>query len=201
MTFGRPRLNGDDFVIRSYSRIYIYDIKLYRENCIVDYYAKKRCNGIFDDINADAARYNKFEYRLSRRECYERSCSIIKMSMKDECKAGEKKKNYEYFNTFSLTTVCTWYSYFENLFTFRTSNCDLSKWFFAGSPEPRVRWLMNSRIVDEEYEVNAGDVIENKLTWSGVTRKDLNAAFTCQATNTKLTDPQESNVILDMRRE
>ncbi|XP_065206080.1 synaptogenesis protein syg-2-like isoform X2 [Planococcus citri] len=69
----------------------------------------------------------------------------------------------------------------------------------GGNPEPTVRWLMNGKVVDEEYEQNAGDVIENRLTWSGVTRKDLNSVFTCQATNTKLTDPQETGVILDLR--
>lgn len=71
----------------------------------------------------------------------------------------------------------------------------------TGNPEPKVRWLINNEVVDDEYEVNAGDVIENKLTWPGVTRKDLNSIFTCQATNTKLTDPQESSIILDLRRE
>lgn len=60
---------------------------------------------------------------------------------------------------------------------------------------------MNGEVIDEEYEQNAGDVIENRLTWTGITRKDLNSVFTCQATNTKLTDPQETSVILDLRRE
>lgn len=71
----------------------------------------------------------------------------------------------------------------------------------AGNPEPKVRWLVNGTILDEEYEVNAGDVIENKLTQPNVTRKDLNSIFTCQATNTNLTDPRENSVILDLRRE
>lgn len=64
-----------------------------------------------------------------------------------------------------------------------------------------MRWLVNGKVVDEEYEQNAGDVIENRLTWSGVTRKDLNSVFTCQANNTNLTAPQETGVILDLRRE
>lgn len=71
----------------------------------------------------------------------------------------------------------------------------------TGNPEPKVRWLVNGAVVDEEFEVNAGDVIENKLTWSNITRRDLNSMFTCQATNTKLTDPLESSVILNLRRE
>ncbi|KOX78873.1 hypothetical protein WN51_08632 [Melipona quadrifasciata] len=31
----------------------------------------------------------------------------------------------------------------------------------AGKPEPMVRWLVNGQVKDEEYEKNAGDVIEN----------------------------------------
>lgn len=33
---------------------------------------------------------------------------------------------------------------------------------FAGKPQPMVRWLINGRVKDEEYENNAGDVIENR---------------------------------------
>lgn len=33
---------------------------------------------------------------------------------------------------------------------------------FPGKPEPMVRWLVNGRVRDEEYEKNAGDVIENR---------------------------------------
>lgn len=32
----------------------------------------------------------------------------------------------------------------------------------TGKPEPMVRWLINGHIKDEEYENNAGDVIENR---------------------------------------
>ncbi|RLU16894.1 hypothetical protein DMN91_010963 [Ooceraea biroi] len=33
----------------------------------------------------------------------------------------------------------------------------------GGKPQPMVRWLINGRVKDEEYENNAGDVIENRL--------------------------------------
>jgi len=32
----------------------------------------------------------------------------------------------------------------------------------AGKPQPMVRWLINGRVKDEDYENNAGDVIENR---------------------------------------
>ncbi|KAB0794697.1 hypothetical protein PPYR_11536 [Photinus pyralis] len=53
-------------------------------------------------------------------------------------------------------------------------------------------------LVDEQYEHNAGDVIENRLVWAGISRKDLDAIFTCQAVNTLLTEPKEAMVNLDL---
>lgn len=53
-------------------------------------------------------------------------------------------------------------------------------------------------MVDDEYENNAGDVIENRLIWPSVSRKDLDAIFTCQAVNTNLTAPKKSTVLLDL---
>lgn len=53
-------------------------------------------------------------------------------------------------------------------------------------------------MVDDQYEHNAGDVIENRLVWPSASRKDLDALFTCQAINTKLTDPKEAVVVLDL---
>ncbi|XP_065168056.1 neural cell adhesion molecule 2 [Atheta coriaria] len=68
----------------------------------------------------------------------------------------------------------------------------------GGHPEPVVRWLVNGLPVDDQYEHNAGDVIENRLLWPNVGRKDLDAIFTCQAVNTILTEPKEAFVMLDI---
>lgn len=70
----------------------------------------------------------------------------------------------------------------------------------GGHPQPSVRWLLNGLVVDDQYEHNAGDVIENRLVWPSVSRKDLDAIFTCQAVNTKLTEPKEAMVVLDLHR-
>ncbi|XP_050504924.1 neural cell adhesion molecule 2 [Diabrotica virgifera virgifera] len=69
----------------------------------------------------------------------------------------------------------------------------------GGHPQPVVRWLVNGLIVDDHYEHNAGDVIENVLVWPSISRRDLDALFTCQAVNTKLTEPKEAFVVLDLR--
>ncbi|XP_074042436.1 sidestep II transmembrane protein, partial [Leptinotarsa decemlineata] len=68
----------------------------------------------------------------------------------------------------------------------------------GGHPQPIVRWLVNGLVVDDQYEHNAGDVIENRLVWPSVSRKDLDALFTCQAVNTKQTEPKEAIVVLDL---
>ncbi|KAL1502267.1 hypothetical protein ABEB36_007433 [Hypothenemus hampei] len=68
----------------------------------------------------------------------------------------------------------------------------------GGHPQPSVRWLVNGIVVDDEYEHNSGDVIENKLTWKSVSRKDLDSIFTCQAQNTNLTEPKDAIVLLEL---
>ncbi|CAG9769833.1 unnamed protein product [Ceutorhynchus assimilis] len=68
----------------------------------------------------------------------------------------------------------------------------------GGQPQPTVRWLINGLVVDDESEHVAGDVIENKLKYTSVSRKDLDAIFTCQAQNTKLTKPKDAVVLLNL---
>ncbi|TGZ54855.1 Uncharacterized protein DBV15_01947, partial [Temnothorax longispinosus] len=65
-------------------------------------------------------------------------------------------------------------------------------------PQPMVRWLINGRVKDEEYENNAGDVIENRLTLQPINRSDLGSNFTCEARNTDLVDPKETSISLDL---
>lgn len=69
---------------------------------------------------------------------------------------------------------------------------------FTGRPQPQVRWLVNGVLVDDQYEHNTGDVIENRLLWPAVQRSDLNAIFTCQAVNTILVEPKENSYVLDL---
>ncbi|CAH4012989.1 unnamed protein product [Pieris brassicae] len=68
----------------------------------------------------------------------------------------------------------------------------------GGRPEPSVRWLVNGVLVDEEYEHNTGDVIENRLMWPAIRRADYAAVFTCQAANSHLVPPKEVSLVLDM---
>ncbi|CAO1351340.1 unnamed protein product [Diamesa hyperborea] len=68
----------------------------------------------------------------------------------------------------------------------------------GGRPQPEVRWLINGLPVDDQYEHNSGDVIENRLLWPAIQRSDLNSIFTCQALNTDLVEPKETSFVLDM---
>lgn len=72
--------------------------------------------------------------------------------------------------------------------------------FYLGRPQPEVRWLVNGLLVDDQYEHNSGDVIENRLLWPSVQRTDLNSVFTCQAINTILVEPKESSYVMDLHR-
>lgn len=71
---------------------------------------------------------------------------------------------------------------------------------FAGRPQPAVRWLINGDVVDDQYEHNFGDVIENRLMRPPLYRENLGAIFTCQAVNTLIVKPKESSYVLDMLR-
>ncbi|XP_052864389.1 hemicentin-1-like [Anopheles cruzii] len=68
----------------------------------------------------------------------------------------------------------------------------------GGRPQPEVRWLINGVIVDDQYEQNSGDVIENRLLWPTIQRSDLNSIFTCQTMNTRLVEAKETSYVLDM---
>lgn len=72
--------------------------------------------------------------------------------------------------------------------------------FVAGRPQPAVRWLINGDVVDDQYEHNFGDVIENRLMRPPLYRENLGAIFTCQAVNTAIVKPKESSYMLDMLR-
>ncbi|XP_029346089.1 hemicentin-1 [Acyrthosiphon pisum] len=69
----------------------------------------------------------------------------------------------------------------------------------GGNPPPVVVWLKNDQVVDDECEHNSMNAIENRLHWPSVSRHDFGSVFTCQASNTKLMDPRQASVVLDLR--
>lgn len=69
-----------------------------------------------------------------------------------------------------------------------------------GRPQPVVSWFLNGQPIDEEYEQNSGNIIENRLLWPSIQRHDLYSIFTCRAFNTKAIAPREKRLVLDMYR-
>ncbi|XP_046402155.1 uncharacterized protein LOC124168089 [Ischnura elegans] len=69
----------------------------------------------------------------------------------------------------------------------------------GGKPEPTVRWLVDGETIDEQYERNTGEVIENRLNWPSVARSALGAIFSCQASNSGLVEPRETSLVLDIQ--
>lgn len=72
--------------------------------------------------------------------------------------------------------------------------------YFTGRPQPEVSWFLNGQSIDEEYEQNSGNIIENRLLWPSIQRHDLYSIFTCRAFNTKAIAPRERRLVLDMYR-
>lgn len=104
-----------------------------------------------------------------------------------------------YFIVFMFTQVHNWHHFnINNIIIIIIITFFL--FFFIGRPQPQVRWLVNGVLVDDQYEHNTGDVIENRLLWPAVQRSDLNAIFTCQAVNTILVEPKENSYVLDLHR-
>lgn len=113
-----------------------------------------------------------------------------------------------FFKLGTQTIYSACYStFFSSTFQFNNSRPRNSKLtnnrlllLFAGRPQPEVRWMVNGVLVDDQYEHNTGDVIENRLLWPSIQRTDLNSIFTCQAINTQLVEPRENSYILDLHR-
>ncbi|XP_059476951.1 nephrin-like isoform X2 [Neocloeon triangulifer] len=68
----------------------------------------------------------------------------------------------------------------------------------GGRPEPTVTWLVGGNLVDEQSESSNAYVVENKLVWPAVARHDLGSSFTCRAVNSKLMEPRDTHLKLDL---
>ncbi|CAG7819971.1 unnamed protein product [Allacma fusca] len=72
--------------------------------------------------------------------------------------------------------------------------------YIAGKPEPVVSWYVNGELEDSSYHMDRyGDVI-NDLLFRGLKRSHLNSQFSCRANNTKLIQPVEKTVVLELNQ-
>ncbi|ODM97669.1 Nephrin, partial [Orchesella cincta] len=68
----------------------------------------------------------------------------------------------------------------------------------GGKPDPVVSWYVNGELEDSTYHVNRfGDVI-NELAFRTLNRSHLGSQFSCRASNTRLIQPVEKSVVLDL---
>ncbi|XP_076350490.1 nephrin-like isoform X2 [Tachypleus tridentatus] len=67
-----------------------------------------------------------------------------------------------------------------------------------GNPPILVTWWRNSVLLDSSFQITEDQVVRNDFTLQELTRKDLMAKFTCQASNTNLTSPGVASVIVDI---
>lgn len=80
---------------------------------------------------------------------------------------------------------------------------DLQLFFVSstGNPYPAVSWWYRGVLVDSEVESHSGELTSNTVTLPRLTRDDLRAEVTCQASNTNSTPPLSATVSVDMTRE
>ena len=71
---------------------------------------------------------------------------------------------------------------------------------FIGKPEPMVAWHVNGDLEDATYHSDRYGNVINELVFRGLNRSHLNSQFSCKAFNTRLTQPVEKSVVLDLNR-
>ena len=68
----------------------------------------------------------------------------------------------------------------------------------GGDPSPDVVWLEGSHVLDEQVEINSGNVATNILVIKPIERQDLHRTFTCRASNNNKSAPLQSSITLDV---
>ncbi len=69
-----------------------------------------------------------------------------------------------------------------------------------GKPEPLVTWHLNGELEDATYHSDRYGNVINELVFRGLNRSHLNSQFSCKASNTRLIQPVEKSVVLDLNR-
>ena len=78
-------------------------------------------------------------------------------------------------------------------------------WFFfllfLGDPMPQVTWWRDSHLIDSSFEKTFGHTVQNTLSVPQVSREDLGATLTCQASNNNISAPASARVAIDLKCE
>ncbi|XP_022249744.1 hemicentin-2-like isoform X1 [Limulus polyphemus] len=68
----------------------------------------------------------------------------------------------------------------------------------GGKPLPNVTWWKNSKLFDDSSNIVSRDKIRNELVIQSLQRKDDSSSLTCKSSNSNLTLPASSTVIVKM---
>lgn len=76
--------------------------------------------------------------------------------------------------------------------------CGFFSLLFIGKPDPVVSWYVNGVLEDSTFHVNRFGEVINELVFRGLNRSHLGSHFACRAHNTRLMQPVEKSVVLDL---
>lgn len=68
-----------------------------------------------------------------------------------------------------------------------------------GDPLPQVTWWRDSHLIDSSYEGSYSRTVQNGLSIKNLSRAELGAQLTCQASNNNLSLPVSTRVTIDMK--
>ena len=64
---------------------------------------------------------------------------------------------------------------------------------------PQLSWWRDSHLIDSSFEKTFGRTVQNTLSVPQVSREDLGAMLTCQASNNNISAPASSRVTIDLK--
>ncbi len=67
-----------------------------------------------------------------------------------------------------------------------------------GKPSPSVIWFHGNILIDDSYTTGPHGLVRNELNLRNLNRTDFMSILTCRASNTNLSEPVSSSVVLDM---
>ena len=71
--------------------------------------------------------------------------------------------------------------------------------FFSGDPMPQVTWWRDNHLIDSSFEKTFSKTVQNTLSVPQVTREDLGATLTCQASNNNISAPASTRATVDLK--
>ena len=93
-------------------------------------------------------------------------------------------------------------SFIVIIITSKQRKIDCRCFCFTGKPKPHVWWWKGETLIDTTDEPSGfSNIMNNQLVVSRLSRFDLHTVYTCQASNTNITQPVQTSVTVEMHRE